>query len=89
MYEETVDIVISEIDNRKSDLSNAGTRPLVSEIKQKAENIKDFIEGNSPDIAGFIVLAIPSGNDLLIQHFKGWKAEDFERLTTELKNLKI
>lgn len=88
MYEEVIDVFISQINSRKNDLSNAGTRPLVSQIIEKAQNIKGFIVGSNQDSAGLIVIAIPCSEELLSFYFKGWKVEDFERLAIELENLK-
>ena len=90
MINDQIDTTISLIDEQKNTLSNPGTRPLVSAIKQKAQNIVDFLNdsGFAPDGDGLIAIATPS-SDLISLYFKGWKVEDFERLATELENLKI
>ena len=89
MINDRVDIIIASIDDQKHILSNAGTRPLVSAIIQRAQNIVDFLNdsGFAPDGDGLIAIATPS-TELSSQYFKGWKAEDFERLAIELENLK-
>ena len=81
------------INDNKSTLANPGTRPLVSHIKQRALDIKTFVEdppypmstwgGNSD---GYEIFETLSGR-LISIHFKGWKEEDFDRLIVELNNL--
>ena len=67
----------------KSEISNAGTRPLVSAIVQRAQDIVN----TQSESTGVVVLAAPDST-LASQYFKGWKVEDFERLAIELENLK-
>ena len=84
---ETIDDIIYCININKNILSNAGTRPLVSAIIQKAQNIVNFALDNSIEDPGLICIVAPSPQ-MPALYFKGWKVEDFERLTTELENLK-
>jgi hypothetical protein len=81
MDNETIDAIIDDINNKKDSMSNSGTRPLVSIIVGVASEI---VSNNSEKL---IAIATP-GPDLLNKYFKGWKAEDFERLAIELENLK-
>jgi hypothetical protein len=83
-----IDFLIEQINNRKDSLSNAGTRPLVSDIVQRAQDLVGVITKTNSNNSGHIVLVIPCGADLLSFYFKGWKVEDFERLAIELENLK-
>ena len=79
-----IDALIQSINQHKSEISNAGTRPLVSAIIQKAQ---DIVNDSSNIDNGVIVIAAPDST-LASQYFKGWKVEDFERLAIELENLK-
>ena len=80
---EFIDILIQSINMNKSEISNAGTRPLVSAIVQRAQDIVN----TQSESTGVVVLAAPDST-LASQYFKGWKVEDFERLAIELENLK-
>ena len=82
-----IDQIISCININKNILSNTGTRPLVSAIIQKAQNIVNFASDVSTEEPGLICIVAPSPG-MSAQYFKGWKVEDFERLATELENLK-
>ena len=84
----SIDLIINHINDRKQNLSNSGTRPLVRDIIQKAKDIVGFITNTNSDNSGHIALAAPCGSDLLSLYFKGWKVKDFERLAIELENLK-
>lgn len=79
-----IDALIQSIEQHKNEMSNAGTRPLVSAIIQKAE---DIVSDPSNVNNGTIAIAAPDPT-LASYYFKGWKVEDFERLATELENLK-
>ena len=79
-----IDALIQSIEQHKNEISNTGTRPLVSAIIQKAQ---DIVSDPSNVDNGLIVIAAP-GHPLASQYFKGWKVEDFERLAIELENLK-
>jgi len=79
--------IIYCVNINKNDLSNTGTRPLVSVIIQKAQNIVNFALDNSIGDPGLICIVAPSP-EMPAQYFKGWKVADFERLVTELENLK-
>ena len=80
---EFIDTLIQSINMNKSEISNAGTRPLVSAIVQRAQHIVN----TQSESTGVVVLAAPDST-LASQYFKGWKVEDFERLAIELENLK-
>jgi hypothetical protein len=80
---EFIDTLIQSINMNKSEISNAGTRPLVSAIVQRAQDIVN----TQSESTGVVVLAAPDST-LASQYFKGWKVEDFERLAIELENLK-
>jgi hypothetical protein len=80
---EFIDTLIQSINMNKNEISNAGTRPLVSAIVQRAQ---DIVNAQS-ESTGVVVLAAPDST-LASQYFKGWKVEDFERLAIELENLK-
>ena len=82
-----IDQIISCININKNILSNTGTRPLVSAIIQKAQNIVNFATDVTTEEPGLICIIAPSP-EMPAQYFKGWKVEDFERLATELENLK-
>ena len=84
-----IDFLINQISSKKNNLSNAGTRPLVSSIIKRAQDLVDVITKNNSNNSGHIVLAIPCNSELLSFYFKGWKVEDFERLAKELENLKV
>ena len=79
-----IDALIQSIEQYKNEISNTGTRPLVSAIIQKAQ---DIVSDPSNVDNGLIVIAAPDST-LASQHFKGWKVEDFERLAIELEILK-
>jgi len=79
-----IDALIQSIEQHKNEMSNAGTRPLVSAIIQKAQ---DIVGDPSNVNSGTIAIAAPAPT-LASQYFKGWKVADFERLATELENLK-
>ena len=80
---EFIDTLIQSINMNKNEISNAGTRPLVSAIVQRAQDIVN----TQSESTGVVVLAAPDST-LASQYFKGWKVEDFERLAIELENLK-
>jgi hypothetical protein len=80
---EFIDALIQSINMNKNEISSAGTRPLVSAIVQRAQDIVN----TRSESTGVVVLAAPDYR-LVSQYFKGWKAEDFERLATELEKLK-
>ena len=82
-----IDQIISCININKDILSNTGTRPLVSAIIQKAQNIVNFASDITTEEPGLICIVAPSPG-MSAQYFKGWKVEDFERLAIELENLK-
>ncbi len=81
------------INDNKSTLANPGTRPLVSHIKQRALDIKTFVEGPPYPMStwgrnsdGYEIFETLLGR-LVSDHFKGWKEEDFDGLIVELNNL--
>lgn len=82
-----IDEIISCININKDILSNTGTRPLVSAIIQKAQNIVNFASDNFIEDPGLICIVAPSP-EMPAMYFKGWKVADFERLAIELENLK-
>jgi len=73
---------------QKDNLSNPGTQPTVATIKQKAQDLVDFI--NNPSFqkteVGLIAIVAPDDN-LTNEFFKGWKTANFERLALEIANV--
>ena len=73
------------IEQHKEFLSNTGTRPLISHIREKSQQIINYYSDPNED-CGLIALIAPSPY-LSTLYFKGWKVADFERLIIELQNL--
>jgi len=67
-------------------LSNAGTRPTITVIKNKAQEIRNFVENPTSNEIGLIALVAPDP-DLTAQFFKGWKSLDFDKLAEEISKL--
>ncbi len=80
-----IENIVRDIAQNKGILSNPGIRPLVSDIVQRAQDIVDFINEGTSEV-GLICIVAPSPS-LIDTYFKGWKVEDFERLSTELEAL--
>jgi len=83
--EQLVNLVLSQ----KSILVNPGSKPKVADIKQKAQDLWNFVNNPStePEV-GLIAVVAPDPN-LIDQYFKGWKVDNFERLALEISNLEI
>jgi len=82
--EDLINFVLMQKDN----LSNPGTQPTVDAIKQKAQDLVDFINNPNPQKTevGLIAIVAPDDN-LTDEFFKGWKTENFERLALEIANV--
>tara|TARA_R110002020_G_scaffold465119_1_gene686326 strand:+ start:184 stop:450 length:267 start_codon:yes stop_codon:yes gene_type:complete len=73
---------------RKVEMSNPGTQPTVAAIKEKAQELIDFINNPNPikTEVGLIAIVAPDDN-LTDEFFKGWKTTSFERLALEIANV--
>ncbi len=73
---------------QKDNLSNPGTQPTVHIIKEKAQELVDFINNPDPQKTEVGLIAIVAPSDTLTdQFFKGWKTANFERLALEIANV--
>jgi len=77
--------LIESIERHKEFLSNTGTRPLISHIREKSQQIINYYSDPTQD-CGLIALVAPDPY-LSVIYFKGWKVADFERLIIELQDL--
>jgi len=80
--EQLIDLVLL----RKEKLSNSGTKPTVTVIKQKAQDLWNFVNNSEAVEVGLIAIATPD-SDLIDEFFKGWKTDNFERLALEIANV--
>jgi hypothetical protein len=80
-----INSLTESIEQHKEFLSNTGTRPLISHIQEKSQQIINYYSDPTQE-CGLIALIAP---DLYLStlYFKGWKVKDFERLIIELQNL--
>jgi hypothetical protein len=73
---------------RKVEMSNPGTQPTVAAIKEKAQELIDFINDPSPIKTEVGLIAIVAPDDHMTEEFfKGWKTTSFERLALEIANV--
>ena len=73
---------------RKVEMSNPGAKPTVAVIKEKAQELIDFINNPNPIKAEVGLIAIVAPDDHMTEEFfKGWKTANFERLALEIANV--